>query len=36
MSSNKKTASKKKSPIIKTLQWVGVSAVSILLIIYFW
>lgn len=35
MSSNKKTASKKKSPIIKTLQWVGVSAVSILLIIYF-
>ncbi|MEI0531210.1 SurA N-terminal domain-containing protein [Brachyspira pilosicoli] len=35
MSSNKKIAIKKKSPVIKTLQWIGVSAVSILLIIYF-
>ena len=35
MSSNKKIVIKKKSPIIKTLQWIGVSAVSILLIIYF-
>lgn len=35
MSSNKKIVIKKKSPVIKTLQWIGVSAVSILLIIYF-
>ncbi|HJH55728.1 MAG TPA: SurA N-terminal domain-containing protein [Brachyspira hyodysenteriae] len=35
MSSNKKFVPKKKSPVIKTLQWLGVSAVSILLIIYF-
>ncbi|WP_157150172.1 SurA N-terminal domain-containing protein [Brachyspira sp. SAP_772] len=35
MSSNKKIAIKKKSPVVKTLQWLGVSAVSILLIVYF-
>mgnify|MGYP004483567507 FL=1 len=35
MSSNKKIVIKKKSPVVKTLQWIGVSAVSILLIIYF-
>ena len=35
MSSNKKFVPKKKSPVVKTLQWLGVSAVSILLIIYF-
>ncbi|ASJ21047.1 peptidyl-prolyl cis-trans isomerase [Brachyspira hampsonii] len=35
MSSNKKFVPKKKSPVIKTLQWLGVSAVSILLIVYF-
>ena len=35
MSSNKNFVPKKKSPVIKTLQWLGVSAVSILLIIYF-
>ena len=35
MSSSKKIVPKKKSPVVKTLQWIGVSAVSILLIIYF-
>ena len=35
MSSSKKYVPKKKSPVVKTLQWLGVSAVSILLIIYF-
>ena len=35
MSSSKKFVPKKKSPVIKTLQWLGVSAVSILLIVYF-
>ena len=35
MSSNKKIVIKKKSPVVKTLQWLGVSAVSILLIVYF-
>lgn len=35
MSSNKKFVPKKKSTVVKTLQWLGVSAVSILLIIYF-
>ena len=35
MSSSKKFVPKKKSPIVKTLQWLGVSAVSILLIVYF-
>lgn len=35
MSSSKKFVPKKKSPVIKTLQWLGVSVVSILLIVYF-
>ena len=35
MSSSKKFVPKKKSPVVKTLQWLGVSAVSILLIVYF-
>ncbi|WP_297208415.1 SurA N-terminal domain-containing protein [uncultured Brachyspira sp.] len=35
MSSSKKFIPKKKSPVVKTLQWLGVSAVSILLIVYF-
>lgn len=35
MPSNKKNVQKKKSTAVKTLQWIGVSAVSILLIVYF-
>ncbi len=35
MLSSRKFVPKKKSPVVKTLQWLGVSAVLILLVVYF-